>query len=88
MSEELKKYYQMNEVSEDEAKHLGEVTVVYEKDGKYYMLGWGHEISTLAEDRVTILYNTDIEGVVEAKDDAEAAEKFGLTAIEPEKPEA
>lgn len=75
----MNRYYQIVEVSKDEADSLKAIETVYKKSRKYYTLNWGHEISTLAEDRVTILYNTDIEGVIEAENDEDAVAKFGLT---------
>lgn len=76
----MQKYYQLIEIDKETAelykKHGADV---YKKSRKYYTLSWGHSISTLADDRVTILYNTEIEGVIEAEDDEDAVEKFGLT---------
>lgn len=57
---------------------------IYEKDGKHYVLSWGHDISTLAADGVTILHNTEIEGVIAADDDEDAAKQFGLTRYIPQ----
>lgn len=75
----MNRYYQTLEVSKEEADSLKAIETVYKKSRKYYTLNWGHEISTLAEDRVTILYNTDIPGVIEAENDEDAVSKFGLT---------
>lgn len=75
----MNRYYQIVEVSKDEADSLKAFETIYKKSRKYYTLNWGHEISTLAEDRVTILYNTEIEGVIEAENDEDAVSKFGLT---------
>lgn len=75
----MKRYYQILEVSKDEASLLKAFIPVYKKSRKYYTLEWGHAISTLAEDRVTVLYNTDIPGVIEAENDDDAVSKLGLT---------
>lgn len=80
MNEEPKKYYQLVEITKDDAEQYKNYDItVYKKSRKYYTLSWGHSISTLADDRKTILYNTEIEGVIEAEDDEDAVEKFGLT---------
>lgn len=78
----MKKYYQIIEIAKDEADSIKEFQHVYEKSSKYYTLSWGHDISTLAEDRVTILHNTEIEGVIAAEDDEDAVKQFGLTRYE------
>lgn len=78
----MKKYYQITEITKDEADSIKEFQHVYEKASKYYTLSWGHDISTLAEDGVTILHNTEIEGVIAAEDDDDAAKQFGLTRYE------
>lgn len=75
----MQKYYQLIEISKEEAEKIKANINVYKKSRKYYTLSWGHSISTLADDRVTILYNTEIEGVIEAEDEEDAVEKFGLT---------
>lgn len=75
----MQKYYQLIEISKEEAENIKVTINVYKKSRKYYTLNWGHSISTLADDRVTILYNTEIEGVIEAEDEEDAVEKFGLT---------
>lgn len=62
---------------------MSEHQEVYKKSRKYYILSWGHDISTLAEDRVTILHNTEIEGVIAAEDDEDAIKKFGLSKYVP-----
>ncbi len=76
----MQKYYQIIEITKEEADTIKAFEPVYKKGRKYYTLSWGHSISTLADDRKTILYNTEIEGVIEAEDDEDAMEKFGLTA--------
>ena len=80
----MNRYYQIIEVSKEEADSIKEFEVVYKKSRKYYTLSWGHDISTLAEDRVTILHNTEIEGVIAADDDEDAAKQFGLTRYIPQ----
>lgn len=76
----MQKYYQLIEIDKENAELYKKHEVdVYKKSRKYYTLSWGHSISTLAGDRATILYNTEIEGVIEAEDDEDAVEKFGLT---------
>lgn len=80
MNEELKKYYQLVEITKDDAEEYKNHDItVYKKSRKYYTLNCGNMISTLADDRKTILYNTEIEGVIEAENDEDAVEKFGLT---------
>lgn len=78
----MQRYYQLNEVTKDEADIIKEHEPVYKKSRKYYTLSWGHDISTLAEDRVTILHNTEIEGVIAADDDEDAVKQFGLSRYE------
>lgn len=78
----MQRYYQLNEVTKDEADSIKEFEPVYKKSRKYYTLSWGHDISTLADDRVTILHNTEIEGVIAAEDDEDAVKQFGLTIYE------
>lgn len=73
MAEELKKYWQ--KVETDEEERIG---VYVSEDGKKYTLSWGHDISTLADDGKTILHNEEIEGVIQADSEEEAAEKFDL----------
>lgn len=75
----MQKYYQLIEISKEEAEKIKAHINVYKKSRKYYTLNWGHDISTLAEDRVTILYNTDIEGVIAAADEEDAIAQFGVT---------
>lgn len=41
-----KRYYQIEEITKEQADMMKEHGV-YEKDGKFYTLGWGHQISTL-----------------------------------------
>ena len=77
----MQKYYRMKEVSSTEERMS---KGIYEKDGKHYVLSWGHDISTLAADGVTILHNTEIEGVIAADDDEDAAKQFGLTRYIPQ----
>lgn len=79
----MKRYYQINEITKEEADNLKEHQQVYKKSRKYYTLSWGHDISTLAEDRVTILHNTEIEGVIAAEDDEDAIKQFGLSKYSP-----
>lgn len=80
MNEELKKYYQLIEIDKQTAELYKSCGIeVYKKSRKYYELNCGHSISTLADDRKTILYNTEIDGVIEAEDDEDAIQKFGLT---------
>lgn len=78
----MQRYYQLIEVSKDEADQIKEFEAVFKKSRKYYTLSWGHDISTLAEDRVTILHNEEIEGVIAAEDDDDAIKQFGLTKYE------
>lgn len=78
----MQKYYQILEVTKDEADKIKQFERVYKKSRKYYTLSWGHDISTLADDRVTILHNTEIEGVIAAEDDEDAVKQFGLTRYE------
>ena len=80
----MQKYYQMVEITKEEADDIKEFENVYEQSGNYYILSWGHDISTLAEDRVNILHNTEIEGVIAADDDEDAAKQFGLTRYVPQ----
>lgn len=75
----MNRYYQIIELSKEEAEQMSEHQQVYKKSRKYYTLSWGHDISTLADDRVTILHNTEIEGVIAAEDDEDAIKQFGLT---------
>lgn len=75
----MQKYYQIIEVSKEEADKIKKFETVYKKSRKYYTLSWGHDISTLAEDKETILRNTEIEGVIAAENDEDAAKQFGLT---------
>lgn len=75
-------YYQLIEITKDEADEIKEFQQVYKKSRKYYTLNCGHQISTLAEDRKTILNNTEIEGVIAAEDDEDAIKQFGLTKYE------
>lgn len=90
MDKKLQKYYQLYEISEAEAENFAKANYdhinAYKKDDKFYTLSWGTTISTLANDGKTILFNTEIEGVIAANNDDEAAEKFGLTLIK-EQPE-
>lgn len=72
-----KRYYKIEEITKEQADMMKEHGV-YEKDGKFYTLGWGHQISTLGPDRKTILFNTEIEGVIEADNDEDAMQKFGI----------
>lgn len=84
MAKELQKYYQLYEITEDEAKRAQDersYMTAYTKDDKFYTLSWGTTISTLAEDGKTILFNTEIDGVIAANSDEEAATAFGLTAL-------
>lgn len=75
----MQKYYQLIEVTKEEADNIKEFEPVFKKSRKYYTLSWGHDISTLADDRVTILHNEEIAGVIAAEDDEDAVKKFGLT---------
>ena len=70
------KYYNLYEITEEEAKISSMAT--YTDGEKFYTLNCGDMISTLAADGKTILKNTEIEGVVEAESDAEAAEKLNV----------
>ena len=70
------KYYNLYEIPEEETKRTP--MAVYTDGEKFYTLNCGDMISTLSSDGKTILYNTEIEGVVEASSDAEAADKLGV----------
>lgn len=74
-------YYNLIETDRDTTP---EEMTLYIKDGKYYTLNCGDMISTLAADRKTILYNDQIEGVVAAESEEEAAEKLGATKVDNE----
>lgn len=80
----MQKYYQLVEITKEEADDIKDFENVYEKSGNYYILSWGHDISTLADDGVTILHNTEIEGVIAAKSDESAVKKFKLTRYVPQ----
>lgn len=75
----MQTYYQLIEISKEEADNIKATINVYKKSRKYYTLNWGHEISTLAADHVTILYNTEIDGVIAATDEEDAVAQLGLT---------
>lgn len=79
----MTRYYQIIEITKEEADSIKEFEQVFKKSRKYYTLSWGHDISTLADDRVTILHNTEIEGVIAAEDDEDAIKKFGLSKYVP-----
>lgn len=80
----MQKYYQLIETEEPKDGFMGRD--VYTKDGKFYTLSWGHEISTPGPDGKSIL-NTDIPGVIAAKSDEDAIKKFGVEKVEPKKEE-
>lgn len=73
------KYFNLYEITEEEAKISSMAT--YTDDEKFYTLNCGDMISTLAADGKTILKNTEIEGVVEAETDEEAALKLGVRPL-------
>lgn len=69
------KYYRLDEIED------GGKADTYTDGKKTYMLSWGHSISAPGPNGTT-LWNTDIEGVIEAASDEEAATKFGVTKVE------
>lgn len=72
------KYYNLHEITEEGGRH-GHGTVYTDESGeKFYTLNWGTMIAKLGPDGKTILNNTEIEGVVEAETDEEAALKLGV----------
>lgn len=76
------KYYNLHEIAVEDLQHLSKENTIYTKDDKFFLLNSGNMISTLAEDGKTILKNTEIEGVVEARTDASAAKKLGVEKAE------
>lgn len=79
---EEKRYYQAVEIDADNVNMMKSVgAVLYTASDKYYSLSWGHSISAPGPNGTT-LWNTDIDGVVEATSDEEAAAKLGVTKVE------
>lgn len=76
------KYYNLHEIAVEELQNMPKDIAIYTDGDKFYLLNCGDMISTLAEDGKTILKNTEIEGVVEAKTDASAAKKLGVEKAE------
>lgn len=76
------KYYNLYEIAVEELQNMPKDIAIYTKDDKFYTLNCGDMISTLADDGKTILKNTEIEGVVEAKTEAAAAKKLGVEKAE------
>lgn len=76
------KYYNLNEIAVEDLQDTPKDIAIYTDGDKFYLLNCGDMISTLAEDGKTILKNTEIEGVVEAKTDASAAKKLGVEKAE------
>lgn len=76
------KYYNLHEIAVEDLQDTPKDIAIYTDGDKFYLLNCGDMISTLAEDGKTILKNTEIEGVVEAKTDASAAKKLGVEKAE------
>lgn len=76
------KYYNLYEIAVEELQDTPKDIAIYTDGDKFYFLNCGDMISTLAEDGKTILKNTEIEGVVEAKTDESAAKKLGVQKAE------
>lgn len=72
------RYYNLHENTEGKTSGAHATVYTDEKNEKFYTLSWGTSIATLAPDGKTILHDTEIEGVVEAESDEEAALKLGV----------
>lgn len=69
------KYYRLDEIED------GDRANAYTDGNKTYVLSWGHSISAPGPNGTT-LWNEEIDGVVAAYSDEEAAAKFGVTKVE------
>lgn len=69
------KYYRLDEIED------GDRADAYTDSKKTYILSWGHSISAPGPNGAT-LWNTEIDGVVEAASDEDAAAKLGVTKVE------
>lgn len=76
------KYYNLYEIAIEELQSTPKDIAIYTDGEKFYLMNCGDMISTLADDGKTILKNTEIEGVVEAKTEASAAKKLGVEKAE------
>lgn len=75
------KYYNLHEITDD--KHRRQDTTLYtdESGEKTFTINHGDMISAPAPDGSGVLINTEIEGVVEAESEEEAALKLGVYPI-------
>lgn len=78
MEEAINRYYQAMEVDEQNVNQLKTAGMtLYTASGRYYSLSWGHSISAPGPNGTT-LWNEEIDGVVAAYSDEEAAAKLGI----------
>lgn len=81
MEEAINRYYQAMEVDEQNVNQLKTAGMtLYTASGRYYSLSWGHSISVPGPNGTT-LWNEEIDGVVAAYSDEEAAAKLGVTKV-------
>lgn len=74
------KFYKLDEIDEELLEYM-ENTSVYTKDGKYYLVTFGDLVTSPGSDD-TILRNTEIENVVEARSLEEAVDILGVKLID------
>lgn len=74
------KFYKLDEIDEELLEYM-ENTSVYTKDGKYYLVTFG-DLVTSPGLNDTILRNTEIENVVEARSLEEAVDILGVKLID------
>ena len=74
------KYYKLDEIPDEMVDMMGDMEM-YTKDDKHYALVCGDMVTAPGENG-TVLYNTDIENVVEASNKAAALELLGAVLVE------